>query len=242
MKHGIDVWRMQTLGLCGDLQSQFRLLVGKMLAFCTKHFKQDLKWQATSPLVYFTLPSIRALYPIKVDIIIPWLHPFRGVLWEEHSRQGVFCLRGSKRESLCMCATTETKSLLYIIHTQITISWQVEDQTGQQGSALCVVWTGYSAHFTRVLLVVMTAHRPGLLGLAAASHDEAACSQHTQITWTDTYLMPVTFLEWLMVQSVIFVMNSWECNGAKKHDRQQKWIWDVSLLCVFAHKGDLKVI
>lgn len=41
------------------------------------------KRQAAFPLVYFTLPSIKALYPIKVDGIMSCLRPFRGVLWEE---------------------------------------------------------------------------------------------------------------------------------------------------------------
>lgn len=88
--------------------------------------------------------------------------PFRRVLREEHSRQ-VFLFVWSGMKSLCVRETTVYYSC-----------WHSHNRDNK---ALCCVsgsgslqrQTGYPAHCTRILLVLP----PGLLRLAAPSHDEA---------------------------------------------------------------------
>lgn len=72
-------------------------------SFPSEEPSEQKKPQACFPLEYFTSPpSIKALCPIKVDGIMSWPRPFRGVPREGALRQSVFvCVVVG--EKVCEC-------------------------------------------------------------------------------------------------------------------------------------------
>lgn len=82
VEHNHRLYTQPAPRLFADFHHRFSLL--SLASIPSEGASED---RLIPPLVHFTLPSITALRPTKVDGIMSWLGSFRGVLREEHSWQ-----------------------------------------------------------------------------------------------------------------------------------------------------------